>query len=204
MRLRSGRTFVRTTRRFLEPQAARFSRFFIFFSDFFGTGAQLGPDFAPLSLQTLILIASGFVLEGVQTPRILKKPWFLLGFSWFFAFPLCSLGLALEPHFWSLLAPFGTSFRSILAPSWRPGPPFASQVGLLGGLAASKLASWGVLGPPSWPPWPPGPPSWPPTSDFGLQVGLLSQLWTSKLASGASFWLQSWSRPLALGLSPGY
>ena len=108
--------------------------------------------------------------------------------------------LALGPHFWSLLAPFWSHFRSMLGLSWRPGPPLVSQVGLLGGLSACKFASWGVLEPPSWPPWPPGPPSWPPTSDFGLQVGLLSQLWASKLASGASFWLQSWSRPLALGL----
>ena len=68
-----------------------FRDFFIFFRDFLGAGARLGPDFAPLSLQTLILIASGLVLEGVQTPRILKKPWFSLGFSRFFAFPLFRL-----------------------------------------------------------------------------------------------------------------
>ena len=60
---------------------------------------------------------------------------------------------------------------TILAPSSPPGPPFGSQVGLLGGLWpsklaslaawASKFASWRVL----------GPPNWPPRSDFGLQVG---------------------------------
>ena len=108
--------------------------------------------------------------------------------------------MALELHFWSLLALFETSFRSILAPSWRPGPPFASQVGLLGCLSACKLASWGVLGTPSWLPWPPGPPSWPPGSALGLQVGLLGRILASKLASWASFWPPSWPLGLALGL----
>ena len=164
-RPRPACTFLRTGRSFLGPQAARIFDFFIFFRDFFGTGARLGPDFAPLSLQTLILIASGLVLEGVQTPRILKKPWFSLGFSRFFVFPLCSLMLALGLHFWSLWAPFGTPFRAMFAPSSHPGPPFAFKVGLLGGLSASKLGSWEVFG------------------RLGLQVGVLSQLWASNLAS---------------------
>ena len=116
--------------------------------------------------------------------------------------------LALGPHFWSLLAPFGTLFRSILGPSWRPGPPLASQVGLLGGLSASKLASWGVLDLhvgllarlglqvgllgrilasklASWASF--GPPSWPPGPAFGFQVGLLVWIWASKFTSWAAF-----------------
>ncbi len=38
---------------FWAPGRAVFG-FFHFFSDLFGTGARLGPDFGPLSLQTLI------------------------------------------------------------------------------------------------------------------------------------------------------
>ena len=100
--------------------------------------------------------------------------------------------LALGPHFWSLLAPFGTPVRSILGLSWRPGPLWASQVGLLGSLSACKFASWGVLELPSWPPWPPGPPSWSPGSDFA-----------SKLASQVGFWLPSWRPGPAFGLQVG-
>ena len=94
-------------------------------------------------------------------------------------------------------------FRCILAPSWRPGLPFASQVGLLGSLSASKLASWGVLGPLSWPPWPPGPPSWPPGSALGLQVGLLDRILASKLTSWVSFWPPSWRPGPVFGLHLG-
>ena len=111
--------------------------------------------------------------------------------------------LGLGPHFWSLLAPFWPHFRSMLGLSWRPGPPLVSQVGLLGGLSACKLASWGVVGPPSWLPWPPGPPSWSPGSALGLQVGLLGRILASKLASWASFGPPSWPPGPAFGLQVG-
>ena len=41
---------------------------FYFFSDFFGTGARLGPDFGPLSLQTLIFDGLWGRFGGAQTP----------------------------------------------------------------------------------------------------------------------------------------
>ena len=109
-------SFPRDTRSFLEPQAARFSRFSVFFRDLFGTGARLGPDFGPLSLQTLILIASGLVLERARAPKILKEHYFPLVFN-VFCISTFSLMLALVPHFSSVLAPFGTALCSILSPS---------------------------------------------------------------------------------------
>ena len=42
--------------------------FFNFFSDFFGTGPRLGPDFGPLSLQTLIFDGLWGRFGGVQNP----------------------------------------------------------------------------------------------------------------------------------------
>ena len=58
-------------------------------------------------------------------------------------------------------------------PSWSPGSALGLQVGLLGRILASKLASWASL---------------------GLQVGLLVWLLASKLASGSVFEpLASWA-----------
>ena len=102
--------------------------------------------------------------------------------------PLGSLLAAFSLHVGSKLA----SWTALGLPSRPLGGPFGLQVGLLG-----------VVGPPSWFPWPPGPPSWSPGSGLGLQVGLLGWILASRLASWASFGPPSWPLGLALGLQVG-
>ena len=114
--------------------------------------------------------------------------------------PLGSLWDLFSIHFGSKLA----SWAALCLPSRPPGQTFGLQVGLLGRLGASKLASLAV-----WASklasyvgfW---LPSWPLRSDFGLQVRLLGQLWASKLTSWASFWPLSWLPGPALGLQVGF
>ena len=94
----------------------------------------------------------------------------------FFAFPLCSLMLALGLHFGSFWLPLKRLFA-----------PFSLQVGVLGHLLPPKSASWGGV----------RSPSWLPGGPLGVQVGLLvrldlrgallGQLWASKLASKVGF-----------------
>ena len=116
----------------------------IFFSDFFGTGARLGPDFGPLSLQTLIFIASGLVLEGSRPPESFKN----LGF------PLVFKGF-LHSCFFAYVgsrASFFERLGRLWAPTWDPWPLLGRSWDGLGRLLGRSGAflgrSWGVFWPP--------------------------------------------------------
>ena len=147
-------------------------------------------------------MVSGVVLVGPRPLKSLKKHGFSLVFHGFLHFRfvrLCWLSGFILGAFGSLCNAFSLHFRSKLA-SWAtfclqsrpPGGAFGLQVGVLGDLWASKLASlfaW-ISEVPSWVSF--GRPSWPPRSDFDLQVGLLSSLLASKLASWSGFGPPRW------------
>ena len=121
-------------------------------------------------------MVSGVVLEGPRPLKSLKNLDFLYVFSMFFAFPLCSLMLAL-----------GLYFRSFWLHLKRLFARFSLQVGVLGHLLPPKSASWGGF----------RSPSWRPGGPLGVQVGLLvrldlrgallGQLWASKLNAKVGF-----------------